>query len=434
MKTGAWSMGAASVALASWIVAASPAPPNESALAIGVAGRTNAHVSISSDGASVGIAWSARTKDGVADVYASMSGNRGRSFGPPVRVNRVPGEASASAEQPPRIVLSPRPSTHPAIVVLWTARSTSGTRLVSARSNDGGKTFGPAEPVPGSEATGNRGWESAVATPDGGVVAVWLDHRDVPARTPSTAAGGTHQHAAASGRSPEDGVARAQFSRIFFARLGDPASPRSIAPGVCYCCKTSIATGRDKTIVAAWRHVYAGNVRDIALVKSSDGGRTFGPPVRVSEDNWILDGCPENGPAVAIDRMNTIHVVWPTLVRNSAGEENLGLFYAVSKDGQTFTKRQRIPTEGMPAHPQIDVDADGTATVVWDEEVKGGRKVVVARGRQGGNGFQFARQLVGDRPGSSPAVVSLADAAVVAWTSGTVGDSMLRVDRYPLAR
>ncbi len=271
------------------------------AIEIGVTGRANANASIASSGSFVGVVWAARTKDGVTDVYVATSRDGGRAFGAPVRVNQVPGDASVSGEQPPRIVLSARGSTNPAIVVLWTAKSASGTRLVSARSTDGGKSFGPAESVPGSDASGNRGWESAAVTPNGDVVAVWLDHREVPART-AGATTGAHQHGATSPRPAADGVARAQLSQIFFARLNDPASARAIAPGVCYCCKTSVATGANGTVVAAWRHVYPGNTRDIALAKSSDGGRTFASPVRVSEDNWVLDGCPENGPAVAIDQ------------------------------------------------------------------------------------------------------------------------------------
>ena len=277
-----------------------------------------------------------------------------------MRVNQVPGDASVSGEQPPRIVLSSRGSINPAIVVLWTAKSASGTRLVSARSNDGGTSFGEAESVPGSDASGNRGWESAACD------ARWRCRGCVvgPSRGPGADGWrkqrGAHQHGATSQRPAADGVARAQLSQIFFARLNDPASARPIAPGVCYCCKTSIATGANGTVVAAWRHVYPGNIRDIALAKSSDGGQTFASPVRVSEDNWVLDGCPENGPAVAIDRTNAIHVVWPTLVRGSqVPEKTLALFYAASKDGQHFTKRQQIPTEGVARHPQIAVGLVG---------------------------------------------------------------------------
>jgi hypothetical protein len=48
-------------------------------------------------------------------------------------------------------------------------------------------------------------------------------------------------------------------------------------------------------------------MRDIAFAKSSDGGRRFGPLVKVSEDNWELNGCPEDGPAMAADGAGVIH-------------------------------------------------------------------------------------------------------------------------------
>jgi hypothetical protein len=158
--------------------------------------------------------------------------------------------------------------------------------------------------------------------------------------------------------------------------------------------------------------------------------------VRVSEDNWVLDGCPENGPAVAIDRNNSIHVVWPTLLPGSTGaEETLALFYASSKDGQHFTKRQQIPTEGVPRHPQLALGLGGTITVAWDEQLKGARKIAVANGiNDDKNSVRFVRQPVGDEPGTYPVVASLADAAVVAWTSGTAADTVLRVERHPIVR
>ncbi|HET9267196.1 MAG TPA: hypothetical protein VFO31_03495 [Vicinamibacterales bacterium] len=64
----------------------------------------------------------------------------------------------------------------------------------------------------------------------------------------------------------------------------------------------------------AWRHVYPGNVRDIAFTMSNDGGKTFAAPIRVSDDRWVLDGCPEKDPALAVDAHRRVDVVWPTLV------------------------------------------------------------------------------------------------------------------------
>jgi hypothetical protein len=137
-----------------------------------------------------------------------------------------------------------------------------------------------------------------------------------------------------------DGAERAQLSKLFFARMDDPQSVRSVTGGVCYCCKTALTTGPDGSIYAAWRHVYPGNRRDIAFAVSRDRGRTFGSPVRVSEDQWQLDGCPENGPTIALDSSSRVHVLWPTLI-TASGQETLALYHAVSRDGRTFSRRAR---------------------------------------------------------------------------------------------
>jgi hypothetical protein len=419
----------AGVALLACVVAGSSVETNGKAIEIGVSGRANANASIASAGSFVGVAWAARTKEGVTDIFAVVSRDGGRAFRSPVRVNHVAGEAAVSGEQPPRIALLPRRAGDPALVVVWTAKSPSGTRLVSARSTDAGRSFGPTTSVPGSDATGNRGWESMAINAQGDPVAVWLDHREVPARPAGTATSGGHQHGAMQHQT--DGAARAQLSKIFFAKLNDPASARAIAPGVCYCCKTSVATGANGSIVAAWRHVYPGNIRDIALAKSSDGGRTFSLPIRVSEDNWVLDGCPENGPAVIVDQTNAIHIVWPTLVRGSGGNETPALFYAMSRDGLRFTKRQEIQTDGVPRHPQIAVGPAGKIAVAWDEQLRSARRIIIARGAiDYGNPVRFTRESVTEEVGSYPAIAPVADGMLVAWTSGSADNSVLRVARH----
>jgi hypothetical protein len=407
---------------------AAPKPDAGDAIDIGVKDRANANASLATSGAFVGIAWAARTTDGVTDIYAATSRDAGRSFVTPVQVNTVAGEASVSGEQPPRIVLVPRVGGEPVITVVWTAKSAAGTRLVSARSGDGGRSFTPPQPVPGSDAAGNRGWQSVATTRQGEVVALWLDHRDVPARTAgSTSRTGKHDHHAA------DGAARAQLSRLFFGRLDEPDSARAIAGGVCYCCKTSIAAGSNGGVYAAWRHVFAGNVRDIAFTRSSDGGRAFAAPIRVSEDNWVLDGCPENGPALTVDDANRIHVAWTTLIPGtSPGDEpTLALFYAMSRDGTAFTPRQRIPTQGSPRHPDITIGSAGEILAAWDEQANGGRRVAMARGHiDGAVTPRFVRESVrDDGPAVYPVVSPLRDGAIMAWVSGFAGHTTLRVQR-----
>ena len=101
------------------------------------------------------------------------------------------------------------------------------------------------------------------------------------------------------------------------------------------------------SIYVAFRNIYPGSLRDISLTVSRDGGRTFSTPVRVSEDHWMLDGCPDDGPTIALDREGRVHLVWPTLVQGD--ELAIGFFHASTRDGVTFTPRQRIETRHAEA-------------------------------------------------------------------------------------
>jgi hypothetical protein len=400
---------------------------------IAVAERTNANASLAAEGRFAAIAWGASTKDGVTDIYLTTSRDGGRAFGAPTRVSLAAGEANLSGEQPPRVSLIPRPGRDPAIVVVWTAKSPSGTRLWSARSDDGGASFGSPTLVPGSDAPGNRGWASIATSDRRRVVALWLDHREVPNAGAGAGAMGQANHQHGSGAAGQtDGAARAQLSKLFFGRLDDATSTRALAGGVCYCCKTAIAAGSNGRIYAAWRHVYSGNVRDIAFAMSADGGRAFSAPVRVSGDNWVLDGCPENGPALAVDDRQRIHIVWPTLVpADTAGVETLALFYATSSDGQHFTTRQRVPTQGVPRHPQIAVGLSGEIAVAWDEQAGGARRVALARGAIDPSGVaRLVRQTIVDAaPAVYPVLGAVDDGMVVAWTSGPGGQTVIRAER-----
>jgi hypothetical protein len=389
---------------------------------LGVPGRTNANLSIAADGRTVAVAWAAADANGAADIYLATSADDGRTFGSPVRVNDAAGDARVTGEQPPRVVLVPRPRAQPAVVVVWTAKGPNGTRLLQARSDDGGRTFARAAVVADTDATGNRGWEAIAAAPDGGVDAVWLDHRDM--------AGHPAGH-----MSPEQ-------SKLYFAAMASTgawgtvsAGPKPITGGVCYCCKTALAIAPDGSIYAAWRHVYPGNLRDIAFTMSHDGGRTFTGPVRVSEDHWMLEGCPDDGPALALDRQRAVHIVWPTLVQGASkdADPTIGIFYTTSRDGRSFAKRERLPADGLPHHPQIAISPDGAVAVAWDELKNGARRPVVVRLRVGAGGQVTAvrEALPGNPTGIYPVLAATQDGFVAAWSTAVAGDSRIAVVGLP---
>jgi hypothetical protein len=399
-----------------------------------IGGRASANPSIAADGRYVAVTWGAVARDGVTDVFVAVSRNAGRVFGVPVRVNDIPGDARLSGEQPPRVSLVRRSGLAPSIVVVWTSKAESGTRLLHAKSDDGGGSFSRATALPGGDAAGNRGWESTATDRNGRVVAVWLDHREA-VTAGKTGAPMHHEGQEHTGHAPPatDGSLKAQLSKLYFSRLDGTGEPSVLTGGVCYCCKTAVASGPDGSLYAAWRHVYPGNIRDIAFTVSRDNGRTFAPPLRVSDDRWVLDGCPENGPAMAVDRLNRVHIVWPTLVSGSTpgSEPTLALFYA-SGDGQHFTPRERIPTEGLPRHPQIVIDPHGAIVTIWDEQANGRRKVAIGRAVVNDRGpIRFSREIVAEGSAVYPVAAMVADGVVVAWTSGSPDASVIRVARVP---
>ena len=419
-----------------WTGAAGPAD------ALRIPNRASANVSLAADQSFLVAVWAASVAGGATDVFAAVSRDAGTTFTDPVRVNSTPGDVRAVGEQPPRVTLAPRGGTVPTVVVMWTARSASGTTLLTSRSTDAGRTFSPATLVPGTDTPGNRGWQAVATDPKGNIHAVWLDHRRMVTSDSSAASG--HQHGAAAegnagtaGRTSAavadkpDGVAMAQKSDLYFDTLGDAVAPRAVTPGVCYCCKTAIAFGPSNEIYLAWRHVYPGLLRDMAFTMSRDGGRTFADPVRVSQDNWKIDGCPEDGPALAVDGRSRIHIVWPTVVTES-GTQTKALFHAMSTDGRSFSLRTRIPTEGQPNHPQLAVAPDGALVAVWDESGGGLRRIARGRGAVDAAGrVSFTRTALGSDSGTYPKLVATPNGWLTAWTSGQSGASVIRLARLP---
>jgi hypothetical protein len=373
-----------------------------------VSHRSNSAPWVAASGSFVAVSWGA-TAAGKGDVFLAVSRDGGRTFSLPVRVNSVPGDARISGEIAPRLTLrSPSSAVDPEITMTWNAKGAT-TEIKTSRSRDGGRTFVDEKSLQARNAPGDRGWPASAADSRGVVHTIWLDHRAMAA---GKAAGGDHS----AHKGQHDGVAMAQKSGLYYAADGQPE--RELFKGVCYCCKTAMAIGPGGEIFAAWRHVFPGNMRDMGFTASRDGGKTFTPLTRVSQDGWSIQGCPDDGPAMAIDARGTVHLVWPT-VKNEQGL----LLYATSKNGATFSTPVRVPTLGgpKPSHPQIAVDRSGRVFVAWDESREGVRRAAIAEvGRS-------KPPDVLDAATSYP-VMAATDAGMVAvWTSGPPDRSTIGV-------
>jgi hypothetical protein len=384
-----------------------------SSIVFDIPGRPDSTPSVAASGSFVAIAWGAGA-GGKADVFLAVSRDGGATFASPVQVNTIAGEARLGGELPPRVAVAPGSGrAAPEIAVLWTARG-AATEIKVARSTDGGRTFGQPSTLQSAGAAGDRGWPALALDRQARIHAIWLDHRGLAAAVTG--------HADHKSGGPRDGVAMAQRSGLYYAsRSTKPQQERQLAAGVCYCCKTALAAGPGGAVYAAWRHVYPGNMRDMAFAVSRDSGRTFSPPVRVSEDAWAVNGCPDDGPAIAVDNSGVVHLAWATVINGSAPEG--AIVYASTRDGRRFTPRVRVPTLGSPkpSHPQIAVDRRGRIFVAWDENVDGKRvaamrELRIAAGRDAA--FGNVVMLSPDGTSTYPAIAATDKALVAVWATG----------------
>lgn len=485
MKRRVMSVWGALVSTAVMLMAAAPpvsssssATTEAAAVTLRVPDRANATPWIAASGDFVAVAWGASAGAKMFDVYVAVSRDGGRTFGAPVQVNTVAGEGRLGGELPPRVSLARRSGgADPEVVVLWNARGTT-TSIKMSKSRDGGKTFDAPIALSSADAVGDRGWQALTVDGRGTPHAIWVDHRGLAAarsegatthvhgaasKTAGTSAasgtgaqaganGGTHGGAAqGADRATHDGVAMAQKSGLYYASLSAVASAapaatasapadleRKLTAGTCYCCKTALVTGQDDALFAAWRQVYPGNLRDIAFSVSRDRGRTFSAPVRVSEDKWEIHGCPDDGPAMTVDKRGVVHIIWPTVIGAGTDEPQGALFYASTSDGRTFTPRVRIPTLGSPkpSHPQIATDDRGRLVVAWDEILDGQRTAVVRELHPSSSGrpvtFGEPLRLTTNEASTYPVLASTSRGLLAVWTTGATAASVITVKQIDL--
>ena len=179
----------------------------------------------------------------------------------------------------------------------------------------------------------------------------------------------------------------------------------------CDCCQTDAAVTAEGPIVT-YRDRSPDEIRDIYVTRRIGGKWTTGAPVHA--DNWKVDFCPVNGPAIAADERR-VALAWFTAANDSARVK-----VAFSDDaGARFGAPVRVD-EGNPAG-RVDVALlpDGNALVTWIERIGGDTAAVRVRrvSRDGtlGETRTVARSSAARASGFPRMVISGPD-VVFAWT------------------
>ncbi|MDQ1591328.1 MAG: hypothetical protein QOG71_1955 [Pyrinomonadaceae bacterium] len=349
-------------------------------------------VAASAKDGSVYVVWVEHGANGAADVWLARFAADGRRLGAtPTRVNLRAGGATAWRGDPPTVAVSPDGRS---VYVGWMARDKSvasaspadAASLQLSTSRDGGRTFAPPVKVNDELKPHAHGLHSLAVAADGRVHVAWLDERGV---VPPPAA-----HADADAKGKHTGHHEEPNRQVFTAYSADGGrtfSPnRLIARDACPCCKTSLAAAPGGRVYVSWRQVLAGDFRHIAVAASADGGQKFAAPVVVSDDRWMLNGCPVSGASLAVGGDGTLGVAWYT-----AGEAGApGIYRTESRDGgQTFAARRAVVTGKAQGTPSLLAAAGDAEFIVWESRAGGATRPASARIERGGESVSGTRDL-----------------------------------------
>ena len=103
---------------------------------------------------------------------------------------------------------------------------------------------------------------------------------------------------------------------IRFAEItskGEIINESELDAAVCDCCQTSIAMTNNGPIIV-YRDRSEKEVRDIYITRNING--VWEEPKPINNDGWIINGCPVNGPKVAMSSTN-LAVAWFTVVNDN---------------------------------------------------------------------------------------------------------------------
>ena len=299
------------------------------------------------------------------------------------------------------------PSVQPITDELWAAHwlvssltSPFAYDIAIATSRDGGRHWGEPRLLNDDGTDAEHGFVTLFAW-DGDVGAVWLDGRELAE---------FHDQ---DPTAPELETTPVGTS-LRFARFDADATVTEqgvVDRLACDCCQTAVAVTERGPLVA-YRDRTDDEIRDIVVRTHADGGWT--EPVRLGSDNWQIEGCPVNGPALA-RQSREIVVAWFT-----AAAERARVLVARSHDaGANFGTPVEVDTEGAFGHVDVVLADDGAAIVSWwRRNASGGSELSVRRVAADGalGAIQHVAKSQASRPVDFPQMVKSGNGVVVAWT------------------
>ncbi len=269
---------------------------------------------------------------------------------------------------------------------------------LSYSKDDGASWSRPIAPHHDTTKT-QHGFATLVELPaEAGLGLVWLDGRDQELNTTDR----------------DGGTMGLYFTS--FDRQWKQSAETVINTRVCECCQTAAVIASDG-VLAAFRDRSPREVRDINVTRLENGAWT--PPRPLHVDNWEIESCPVNGPALSA-RGSQVAAAWFTLQ-----EDKSRAFVAFSQDGgRNWAEPIRLDDEATLGHVDVELLDDGSAVATWVEFA--GQRARFSVRRVEPSGVRSPAVAIagasGGRVSGYPRLARQGDELLFAWTESAGGD------------
>lgn len=292
-------------------------------------------------------------------LYVARSADGGKTFQTPKMVGTVE-KLALGMRRGPRIVAGEK-------TVVITAIAHADGNLYSWNSENEGSTWSEPARINDVTKSAREGLHGMAGNESGLVFSVWLDLRNQ--KTQLWGARSTNE-----GKSWEPNV------KIY----------QSPDKTICECCHPSVAVAADGKIVVMWRNWLEGN-RDMYQARSEDGGKTFGPALKLGTTSWPLKGCPMDGGSLIVSS-NQFVSVWrrenrlfasssesPEIIVSDSGSQPVvartktGFDFLWQSNGNLYRKRELAGKTDLIARDAAYASAAWSSAlqkslIVWEGE------------------------------------------------------------------
>jgi hypothetical protein len=278
----------------------------------------------------------------------------------------------------------------------WLQKSGPGTYAYDVRlaySKDEGTTWSPSFTPHDDGTKTEHGFASLFQVPGAGLGAVWLDGRNT-------------RHASGAG---DHGGGDMSLRFRSYTRDWKTAGDAALDVRVCECCPTAAALTADGPIVV-YRDRSDGEVRDIFVTRLENGRWT--PPAPIAADGWQFNACPVNGPSISADGRR-VAVAW-----FQAKDGAPKAFAAFSTDGgRTFGAPIRLDEAGTLGRVDVDLLPDGSAAAAYIDLAGNRASFRVRRVEAGGTVSApiTIAEIASGRASGYPRMARHGDELVFAW-------------------